>query len=79
MSELATITNLCDRAKRTGIETIQVSPSALLVAVEYCRSHIRTASLAEEWIVESEWRNQEAQLHAALGEYGLKTILRSDC
>lgn len=78
MNELATITNLCDRVRRTNDETIRVSPSALRVAIEHCHAEILIANLAEEWVIENSWREQESRLQTALGASGLQKLLRTD-
>ena len=71
MSEIATVTAIRGRVRRTESSRVIIDSSALEVAKLHIREQKEVALLAEEWEIAARWHDEEKSVLAALGGRGL--------
>lgn len=71
MSEVATVTAIIDRLRRSELPRVMIDPSALEVAKLHIREQKELALIAEEWEIAARWHDDEVRVLAALGGHGL--------
>lgn len=78
MSEVTKVTSMLDRLGANNTNRVAIGSTALEVAIRHIREQKAVANIAEEWVIEAGWRDEEEQLTAALAGYGLRKTVPTE-